>query len=58
MNQDTGNIQVYWWKVSRFRVCFRVEMIETDKEFDGEGRNSKNGSRIFVSDCVVGGVIL
>lgn len=38
MNQDTGNIQVYWWKVSRFRVCFRVEMIEDYKGFDGEGR--------------------
>ena len=33
-------------------------MIETDKGFDGKGRNRKNGSRIFVNNCVVGGVIL
>ena len=33
-------------------------MIETNKGFDEEGKNSKNGSRIFVSSCVVGGVIL
>ena len=25
-------------------------MIETDKGFDGEGRNSKNNSRVFISN--------